>query len=502
MVKTLRGCRLVAVLLFGFGTGVTAEPGATTNGRMIATGLRDLHYGLYTSARETFLDLTVEAPDEPDSHLFLAYNYWWHLNFDADRYAEIGEPFDAAIEAVVSTAERRLEDEQGDVVAMSAIGTAHILRSHVEARRKHYFRAGGEARRGKKMLVRVLKQDPDHQSAKFALGAFNYYADKVPLIVKGLRFLLFLPGGDSDLGLQQLRDVALSDSPFRTDARLLLSLICGSPQEHSYDSSREHIAVALEENPGSPLIRGLVGEMMTRLGNYQEAARVFRQAIDESSGDSEDNVRQRIVLRIELAEALLADWQLSQARELLEDPGFDQDGIPASSHRKRARLLFELRAKTGVENATDQDDGGKSDFSRLVERSLEELGAGAPDRALASLEAAAGEDPGSVIPVFLRGRLFYQIGMDKEAIDAFEEIASRRDDQPPWIAGWTELYLGLALKRGGDDESARDHFKESSEARRFRSADRAILELESGQPENPSCSSRSGEVGPTPRSSS
>ena len=43
--------------------------------------------------------------------------------------------------------------------------------------------------------------------AQFGLGAYNYYADNVSLLVKGLRSLMFLPGGKTDKGLAHLQDV-------------------------------------------------------------------------------------------------------------------------------------------------------------------------------------------------------------------------------------------------------------------------------------------------------
>jgi hypothetical protein len=76
--------------------------------------------------------------------------------------------------------------------------------------------------------------------------------------------------------------------------------------------------------------------------------------------------------------------------------------------------------------------------------------------------------------------MLYLVGRDDEVISELRALRRADGDQPRWMRGWTELYLGLALERSGEDRKARSHFKRASQIKRFRAADRGLLELGGG----------------------
>jgi tetratricopeptide (TPR) repeat protein len=368
-------------------------------------------------------------------------------------------PFREAADEAVSAGERRLAADPGDLRAMAAVGAARVLQSYVDASHHSYFQAAQEARRGKRLLERSLAGDPGLDLALFPLGALNYFADKVPLLVKGIRFLLFLPGGDADRGLEQLRSVAASSGPFRTDARLLLGLICASRQERCYTDGLAHLTKALQDNPGSPLIAGAIGEVQVRLGRYAEAAATYAQALEGISHDTEaDRLLQQRWLRVALAEAWVGDWRIDQAEPLLAAIDADAAGMPAE--------LLKIKARVAAELATKNLAGRRS------------TGPGAPP--VSPIAAAAA--------LLNQGRALYQKGdarAAEEALAAAEETAA---ELPPWMSGWIELYRGMAADGAGDRRAARAHFRRASEVRRFRSAERGLLELQRDGDPNPHCS--------------
>ena len=66
--------------------------------------------------------------------------------------------------------------------------------------------AARDGKRIKEALERALALDPDLQDAYFGIGLYHYYADVAPAAAKMLRWLLLLPGGDREQGLE--RDAA------------------------------------------------------------------------------------------------------------------------------------------------------------------------------------------------------------------------------------------------------------------------------------------------------
>jgi len=480
---------------------IAASEASNLSDDPIASGLQSLHQGLYARAEKAIQSAIDAAPADPTPRLFLTFARWWKILLEDHGAGTLDEAFDAAAQEALATGERRLQADPDDPRAMAALGAVHILRSHVEAMQRSYFHAAQEARRGKKILELSLRRDPGLSEALFALGAYNYYADKVPALVKGIRAILFLPGGDAARGLDQLRAVAGSTAYFRTDARLLLALICGSREEHGYASALRHLERALEDNPGSPLILGSIGEVQMRLGRYEEASRRYEEALRKAEGDDPDRQRQRRVLGIALAAARVAAWDLEGSSSALAEVDRDPGPLPASARKEEARVRLELSIKRGDRppaasgapvSADRPDEAGTPqalqhappEALRLALRAAE---SGRTGEALRLLGQAANLEPELPLALFLRGRILILAGRYSEGDEELAAASAAIADPPPWMEGWIEIDRGLADRRRGRSRAARAHFKRASEVKRFVSSERALLELHEGEPETPGC---------------
>ena len=91
------------------------------------------------------------------------------------------------------------------------------------------------------------------------------------------------------------------------------------------------------------------------------------------------------------------------------------------------------------------------------------------------------------MPPFLLGRWHFEQGRFAEAERELTEAQKRAENPPAWMAGWTELYRGLAQKDLGHRKAAEAHFRAASEIRRFRSAERGLLELQAGHAPHGRC---------------
>ncbi len=437
----------------------------------IAVGLSDLHQGLYARAEEAFRAAGLAAPADPAPPFFLAYSHYWRILEDPKSH-DLDAAFWRATEAALASGERRLESSPDDLHALVMAGGAHILRSHIQALRRNFLRAAQEARRGKKLLQAALEKDPSLLDPLLMLGAFNYYADRVPALVKGIRAILFLPGGDADLGLAQLRAVAASGSRLRTDARMVLAVICASRAEGCYEDALAHLDRALRDSPGSPVLLGWIGGIKMRLGFYEEAAVFLARAIQAAGGQDPDRVRQRRRLRILLAETLVADWRPDEAEAALRAADREPGTIPESDQKARARVDAEIRDKRG--------DGAAAGAVRAARE-------GHTDEALAMLGALAAARPDSGLPRFLAGRTLFLAGRLPEAEAELDAAAALEKEPPPWMEGWIELYLGMAKEKAGDPRAARPYYRRASEVRKFGAAERGVLELRAHDPGDGRC---------------
>jgi tetratricopeptide (TPR) repeat protein len=487
-----RAAAALAFVLAGVATCASASPIATDAGEMIRCGLKDLHDGLYEKAEASFRSAARAVPNDPEPQLFIAFAYWWRTLEDrADRSRDA--PFLAAVEEAVTAGERLLEENPEDLRVLTAVGTVHILRSQVEGMRRNFFKAGHEARRGKKKLEAALRVDPGFKEALFGLGAYNYYTDRIPGLARGL---LFMPRGDAELGLRQLKTVAASEAYFSADARLLLALICGGRDERCYSDALAHLKEALRRNPESPLILGSIAGLKMRLGYYADAIRGLEDALSAAAGPGAERVRQRRILRVYLADALVADWRLDRAAKILGDVG-NAATLPQRERQVIERLTREIALKSGEGTGwpraitraalpTDPPPPRPSlpDRVRAALRAQEE---GRDPEALSLLAEAAQAFPDNPLPHFLSGRLHYLAGHDEEAGRGMAAALERVLDPPAWMSGWIELYRGLAESARGRRLAARAHFQAASQVRHFRSAERAILELQEGVPPHGRC---------------
>jgi len=499
---------LLSLLLTSMAAGAPSatDPGPSAEA-LIEAGLRHLHQGRYAEAEAAFDGAVRAAPQDPETHLFEAFAHWWLIVFDETMEGAHDQAFDTAIDATLVAGDRLLERHggAGDARALAANGTAHILRSHVEALRRHHMRAATEARRGRRMLLDALELQPDLTEALFPLGAFNYYADKVPAIVKGLRVILFLPGGDAELGLRQLNRVAGASDRFTTDARLLLAAICGDRDEAAYDAARAHLEAALEDNPGSPLILAPIAELDMRLGRHADAVHVYEDAMRGSAGGGPDRLRQRAWLHSALAAALMADWRLEEAAAALQPAVLASRDDPSGSLRKSVqRLRLELALRRGEKPAWDAILGtpatggpapGAGAATAAVSGGLEDAVADAlraarlhhEDEAVTILQRSRAAHPGNPLPPYLAGQILFRIGRHREAVDLFGEVLGAHQRLPPWMEGWAAYYRGMAFRTIGRESDAMVDLRRASEVRRFRAADLAVLELRGGSPGNPAC---------------
>jgi len=493
-----------AIILAAAVTCATASPVPPAADGLIRSGLRDLHEGLYDRAETSFRRAARAVPGDPGPQLFIAFDLWWRILEDPADQTRDG-PFLDAIQEAVAAGERLLQEAPDDVRVRTAVGTAHVLRSQVEGLRHNFFKASQEARRGKKNLETALSADGGYKDALFGLGAYNYYSEKIPGLARGL---LFMPHGDADLGLGQLKTLARSDAYFSTDALLLLALICASRDEQCYGDSLAHLTQALRRSPESPLILGTIAGLKTRLMDYPAAIEIFEKALAAASGPGEERARQRRILSLYLADALVADWRLARAAEVLRDVG-SADGLPVRDRPALERLVREIALKRGEtpgpppgaatggagQAGTDPPDRMAAGYaappvvplSERVQAALRAHEAGRDLEALSILGAAASACPEHPLPHILAGRLLFLAGDDAGVAREMAEARERATEPPPWMAGSIELYLGLAESRLGHRAAARAHFQAASEVKRFRSVERALLELQEGSPPHGRC---------------
>jgi len=176
----------------------------------------------------------------------------------------------------------------------------------------------------------------------------------------------------------------------------------------------------------------------------------------------------------------------------------DLSALPARERQLSERVTTEIAQKVGdlmiaparlpVDDHPPADQAAKNPpASRTAVRALAAVDRGDDSEAIALLGALAGAHPGDPLPRFLMGKIHFDRGRFADAERELDATQERAPDPPAWMAGWIELYRGLVDKARGRRAAAEAHFRAASEVRRFRSAERGILELQEGVPPHARC---------------
>ncbi|OLD79251.1 MAG: hypothetical protein AUI33_02950 [Ignavibacteria bacterium 13_1_40CM_2_61_4] len=471
---------------------------------VLLKGLSYLHQGRFAQGQLKFRSFLERHPSDPRGHLFLAFCEWWKLLQVGAETRTLAMEYHLEESVRLAHAQVTLEPENPE--ALTALGTAYIFLAEYRASERKFFKAASAARKGKSYLDRASRLRPDQVDSQFGLGAYNYYADKVSLLIKGLRSMLFLPGGDSELGLVQLGEVAERGRYFRTEAHLLLAVIYQGKREQRYRSSLEHLRAALALNPDSPVLLGSIGELQMRLGRYPESHAVLQRAITrcQASSDPEQEDLGRI-LRILLADSL--DLSLHSEAALSELTEAIRGSEIRAEWRKRALAVATRAAlRTGATESlqkiyevlnvpsTEREELRRHygdpawlepSLVRSLAPALAQMEGGRPDAALPLLTQLLSRRPEEPELLLHRGRLSFQQGQWDEAQVWLSKIPEAPAHTPPWILGWRWLYLGRSRWERGDLEASKDAYRRALEVEGFRGKDlaRALLGPEGDDPE-------------------
>jgi len=259
-------------------------------------GIAVLMNGDPDGAIEFFQQIQKADPQSPLGYLFEADATWWKIYlttgdlvdpdvFDVARSST--SPYDAhfedAVNAAIRKANTRVHARQDGARNYLYEGMAYGLKVRFYGLRDNDLPT---ARAGKKMralLLTALKMDPTLEDAYLGIGSYNYFVDTLPTIVKMLKFLIGLPGGDRELGLEQLRRAADKGDLVREEATFYLAKDFSRSSEAEFGKSLELFQQLAREYPDNMLWTLLVGSLEIRLGHTQ-GEDLYREAFTKTKG--------------------------------------------------------------------------------------------------------------------------------------------------------------------------------------------------------------------------
>ena len=309
----MRRLFLLALLCAGLPGGARADEPADP----IRAGYELFYRGDLRGAYDHFRALAERDPD----NLAAAYGALSAVYVRDQAEEALEAEFDERADALLRRAGARLERNPQDGEALFYLAQTHGLRAGYRfQRQKDFFGAVRDATKSKHYSEAYVQLDPGRADAYLGLGLYNYYADIAPAFLKLLRVLLFIPGGDRTLGLEQLERAAREGELWAPQAKLELIQIYGWLEGRVDEAVglAEALAQAYPENPeiGLRLARLYAGPAVEDYGAAAEQLERLLARAEARHPHYPAAIRFQALLA--LAEVRAQQWRLQEAITLLE----------------------------------------------------------------------------------------------------------------------------------------------------------------------------------------
>ena len=165
------------------------------------------------------------GPAPPETCALMRVNaLWWRIQMNPNDRSKDGA-FQSQVDRVIEEVAQWTAREPGRADAWFFLGGAYGLRVQFRVLRAERLAAARDGKRIKEALERALALDPTLQDAYFGIGLYHYYAGMAPSILKILSWLLGLPGGNREQGLQEMWRARNRGELLRGEADFQLQLI-------------------------------------------------------------------------------------------------------------------------------------------------------------------------------------------------------------------------------------------------------------------------------------
>lgn len=280
-----------------FQQGASIDAQDKEDREMAREGIALLMNGDPDAAIESFHQIQRADPQSPLGYLFEADATWWKIYlttgnlvdpdvFDVTRSST--SPYDAHLEDLVNVAirnaARRVDAHQDEASNLLYEGMAYGLRGRLYGLRDSDLPTARAGKRMRALLLKAVGQDPNLNDAYLGLGIYNYFVDTLPTIVKLLKFLIALPGGDRETGLEQLQRASEHGELMRDEATFYLAKDFSRPNERQYAKSLELFHELAHNYPKNMLWILVEGSLEIRLGHQAQGEALYRRAFTSTAG--------------------------------------------------------------------------------------------------------------------------------------------------------------------------------------------------------------------------
>lgn len=438
-----------------------------------------LHQGRFDGASAGFRRISITRPGDPEGPLFEALTAWWRL-LDLPDDPKLRPVLEKNLEEAIRRGEALLDGPEAQRGRLFA-GTAWLLAAQARAFSGSYLGAGKAARKGHKLLERALDADPRAADALFALGAYKYFAARLPWIVKLIRVFVRLPGGSVEEGLEALEKAAARGEYFRTESLLLLAYIYSGDEEDDLRRALDYLGRAKEvHGEESPLLSAIEARFLFLLGRLGEAESTAGRAVEASSRLQGVAPAIPVLARLRAAQALYYQYRPAETVAALRRIENDRRHLSPDAEERLDRLLARMRRDHAslVEGPLPTASNGDGERVRLAPSApvpedpragpaLSLLAEGAAEEAARVLSEILRDRPTDPVARYHLARAWQMQGRHEEALSELRQLCSADLSIPKTLRGWAMLRVGWGLESAGRRGEAGPWFRQAAKLKGF-----------------------------------
>lgn len=281
-----------------------AESADAEDRRLAGHGVDLMMNGDLDGATTVFRQIQIQDPHSPIGYLLEAEALWWKIYYSTanlldpevfDVASIAVTPHDAHFNDLIAVAIERSEAglQARDDVARNLLyeGMAYALRGRLEGLRGKDLPTGRAGKKMRSLLLRSVQMDPRLTDAYLGLGVYNYLVGSLPLAEKIFQYVVALPPGSRESGLEQLRRAAKEGELTCGEAKFYLAKDLSRTSEGSYAKSLALFEELAHDYPNNPLWPLVAASLKYRLGLKPESEALYRTVLERTAAERSDAER-------------------------------------------------------------------------------------------------------------------------------------------------------------------------------------------------------------------
>jgi tetratricopeptide (TPR) repeat protein len=323
---------IVVTILFAFAMASVNAQWSILNKEadsIVLKGAAHIYNMEFNEAEQCFRDVQSKFPEHPAGYFLAAMVDWWKILVDKPRATLYKTAFLSNIQRTIDLCDSLLLRNSGNINALFFKAGSLGYRGRFYVEDQSWLSAVKDGSSAYDLLVECLKVAPNNSDIALGTGIYNYFAQAIPEkypIIKPL--MLFMPSGDTTIGLLQLKSAASKARYVSVEAKTVLMQIYYIFTNRPYDCLPV-IEDLYNSYPNNPYFKKYYARTLVRVGSWRKFEQIWREilidCINKVYGYNNDLAREAMYYigmalqnRGEYTDALRYYWKCNEGCRALD----------------------------------------------------------------------------------------------------------------------------------------------------------------------------------------